>query len=254
MSGYGDGGYGGDAGSNNFLLFSRNLLETGVVTVTSEATPVTRLYDRSRFPAWQATTNATQDIDIDVASATYSHVAFVGVTTTTGLEIYRGSSFPPATLTLSIASLADPYIANLGASYSDRYVRIRILSGGVVPALGEVFLGLPQTLTLPPFIRNAGRGTLANVRRDLSPAGVTWAVKLGTKRSRLAYAWTGMDQADLTAVEAAYDDIDQGAKPLFVQDELGVAYWVNCVTDALAPVPIGNGLYELPELTFEEAL
>lgn len=255
MSGYGDGGYGGDAGSSAFLLFGRNLLESGVVTATSAAQPVTRLYDRNRTPAWAATSNAAQDIDLDTASASYSHIAVIGYSLSTGIEVYRGSSFPPSTLVTTVVSLAgDPYVIALGSTLGDRYVRVRILGGGATPSIGELFVGLPQVLALPPFIRSEGRSTLGNVRHDLSPAGYAWSTRRGVKRSRFQFAWTGMDGSDLARVEAAYDEIDQGAKKLVVQDELGRAYWMRCTTPALEPVPVGAGLYELPELAFEEAL
>lgn len=257
MSGYGEGGYGGSAGASSFLLFGRNLLESSLVTVTSAAAdhPVTRLYDRRRFLSWQATSNAVQNIDLDTVSASYSHIGFVAPSLNTGIEIYRGASYPPATLTATIASLSsDPYIASLGATYGERYLRVRILGGGAVPALGELFAGVPSTLVLPPFLNSAGRSTMFNVQTDLSPSNYRWTVKRGPSLARFAFAWTGMDGTDLAAIETALDDIDDGAKALLIQDELGRAFWVNCVTTQLDPTPVGAGLYALRELAFEEAL
>jgi hypothetical protein len=243
------------------LLFGANLLESATVTVTSAATgqPVTRLYDRARSLPWTATSNAQQDIDIDLGATpgSYNALALANIAMSTQIQITRGPSFPPATAVINIAGpiAADPAIlASLGGPFSDRYVRIRVLSGGVVPAFGELFLGTPRTVVLPPFIDSAQPGTLGNVARDVSPAGYAWAVKKGAPRRRLPYRWTGLDAADLATIEAFYTEIDQGAKPLFLQDELGTNYWVNCVTPSLAPKAVSNALYELPELAFEEAL
>jgi hypothetical protein len=256
VGGYGIGGY-GVAAASPFLLFATNLLEAGAVTITSAATdkPVTRLYDRSRSVAWQATSNAVQDIDLDTVSASYSHVALVGFNGNTGVEIYRGDAFPPTTLVQAVTSVSgDVYITALGATYGNRYVRVRMLGGGATVSLAELFIGVPRILDLPPFISSAGRVTLGNVRRDVSPAGYAWTARRGAKRHRFTFAWNGITAADLVTIEDTYDDLQQGAKPLIIQDELGNGYWVHCVSQSLNPEPVGGGLYALPELAFEEAL
>lgn len=249
------------AAPGNLLLLAKNRLESAAsVTVTSEAAgrPVSRLYDGDRGPQWRATSNAVQDIDLAQGPLTepFSHVALVNYALNTGIEIYRGPSFPPSTLALAVASLAggDPYIADLGGMFTDRFIRVRILGGGSIAAIGELVVGAAQIVAMPPGLRTAMPATIANVRRDVSPAGYTWSVRRGPKRARLPYGWNALTASELAAITTAFDETNQGAKTLIVRDELGATWWVYWETQELKPVALGAGLYELQECVFEEAL
>lgn len=217
----------------NLMLFAQNLMEKGVVTVTSEASgkPKTRLFDRDRGPQWAAVDNAVQDIDLDleVFPRAFSHVALVNIGITSGIEIYRGATFPPSTLAFSATTLmgGDPYIPSLGGLFNDRYVRVRILGGGGIPALGELFVGVPR-LVARPTARLSAEAIVGNVVRDRTPGGQTWAAKLGPSRTRLDYAWAALELAtDRVELRAAYAECDEGAKKLVVRDPFGIPFWME---------------------------
>ena len=239
----------------SLILFAANLLETATVTVTSAAAgkPVTRLYDRDRGPQWEATSNAQQDIDLDNATAKdATHVAFVNYSITTQVDFYHGAAFPPATLLDTWTLSGDPDLRALTSAVLSRYMRIRIRNGGVTPKLGELFIGVPRTITLNPYYRQSGKGTVGNVQRDRSRAGHLWAVQRGVKRIRLPYGWLTLSDANLTTLEAAYDELNQGAKNLVVQDPNATSRWMSWLDERLAPVPVGGGLNEIA-IELEEA-
>jgi hypothetical protein len=243
----------------SLILFGQNLLEatTSLVTVSpvaNAAKPITRIFDRDRGPQYEGGSIAQTDIDIDLGSAqTVSAWSLInhnatGVTVT----LYADTTSPPTTVRDSFSATGVDTLRTF-ASLSFRYWRIRIPALTPVPKIGEVLLGVPRTITQNPFLRTSPTVTLANVARDLSPGGFSWAVHKGAKRIRLPFGWTAMPAADITTLTALYDEVDQGAKNLLVQDPLGTLRWMFVKTPALTPVPVGKGDVEV-ELELEEAL
>jgi hypothetical protein len=238
------------------ILFGSNILETSTVTVTTEAAtgPRTRLYDRDRGPQWSATTAANQDIDLERATTIAASGLAIINHNITGLTVTlsSGASFPPGTTRATVVIDADPFFVAF-AEGSDKDWRVHIAAPATPPVIGELLIGTPRTIAYP-FIDHGGTGTLGNVSRDRSPGGYRWGVKRGAKRVRLPWAWRGMTGAELTALLAAYDDIDQGAKNLLVRDELGVLRWMSCEAEAIEPTPITSDLFAVDSFVLEEAL
>jgi hypothetical protein len=242
----------------SLVLFAQNLLETATsVTVTPAALtakPITRIHDRDRGPQYEGGSAAQTDIDIDLGSAqavtgwALVNHNITGVTVT----LFGDSVSPPTTSRDTIAATGVDFLRTF-ASLSLRYWRIRIPVMASAPRIGEVLLGVPRTITQNPFVRQSGVVTRGNVRRDLSPAGYDWAVRLRAKRIRLPYGWTSLSEADLDTVEAAFDEVDQGAKHLLVKDVEGTLRWMAWVSAEVNPVPLGNDEYEVA-VEREEAL
>jgi hypothetical protein len=239
------------------ILFAQSFYETGTVTVTSEAAgkPKARLADRDRGPQWEATSTAQQDLDLDNGSAkSATALALVnhnlsGVT----VEVYKGSTSPPGALVAALAVNADPFLSVFGGSHTERYWRVRIPAGAAVAKIGELLMGIPRTIAQNPFVRQSAKVTVGNVRRDMSPGGYAHAVRQGVKRIRLPYGWPAMGSADVATLEAAFDEVDQGAKNLLVQDVSGILRWMAWLSTEITPVPIGGGQFEVA-IELEEAL
>lgn len=240
-------------------LFSQNLLETAAAVTVSPAAlaakPITRISDRDKGPQYEGGSAAQTDIDIDLSAspspvtgwALVNH-SIAGVTAL----LFGDNATPPTTQRDSVA-LTGADILRTFASLTLRYWRLRIPVMAAAPKIGELLLGVPRTVTQNPFVRQSGVITRGNVRRDLSPAGYGWAARLGAKRIRLPYGWTSLSEADLVTLEAAFDEVDQGAKNLLIQDVEGTLRWVAWVSPELVPVPLGDEEFEVA-VELEEAL
>lgn len=241
------------------VLFAQNLLEstTSVVTVSPAAAtgkPVTRVFDRDRGPQYEGGSVAQTDLDIDFGAATaITGWALVNHTATGVTVTLFGDSFtPPTTSRDSIAATGVDFLRTF-ASLSLRYWRIRIPVMAVAPKIGELLLGNPRTISQNPFVRQSAVVVLANVQRDVSPGGYGWAARKGVKRVRLPYGWTSVSTADVQTLQTAFDEADQGAKNLLVQDVSGTLRWMAWVSQEVNPIPIGGGEFELT-IELEESL
>jgi hypothetical protein len=240
-------------------LFAQNLLESGTVTSSSTATgyAVTRLYDRDRSQVWKAASAVAVDIEIDLGTAQdVGGLALVGhnFPDPTTLDLYYGASSPANTLQGSPAVGDDPYSATF-AAVSARYWRLHIpvLTGSVVPELGELMLGDPQVLTWNPSLDRIQKIRNGNVQRDESPAGYTWAVRKGIQRIRWVYGWNAVGEDDRTALATAFAALDDGAKKFVLVDDEGTTRWVIWRSTSYAEVPLGNSQWQIPEIIFEDA-
>lgn len=242
----------------SLIFFAQNLLESATTVAVSPAAasgkPVTRVYDRDRGPQYEGGSVAQADIDIDFGAATaitgwalVNHTA-AGVTVT----LFGDSFTPPTTSRDSIAATGADFLRTF-ASLSLRYWRIRIPIMAAAPKIGELLLGNPRTVSQNPFVRQSAVIALANVQRDVSPGGYGWAVRKGVKRIRLPYGWTSVGTTDVQTLLSAFDEVDQGAKNLLVQDVSGTLRWMAWVSPEVNPIPIGGGEYELA-IELEEAI
>lgn len=240
------------------IFFAQNLLESATTVAVSPAAltakPITRIYDRDRGPQYEGGSVAEADIDIDFGVATaitgwalVNHTA-TGVTVT----LFGDSSTPPTTSRDSFSATGVDVLRIFG-SLSLRYWRIRIPVMAAAPKIGELLLGNPRTVSQNPFVRQSAVVAVANVQRDVSPGGYGWTVRKGVKRVRLPYGWTSVSTADVQTLLGAFDEVDQGAKNLLVQDISGTLRWMAWVSQEMNPVPIGGGEYELT-IELEEAI
>jgi hypothetical protein len=241
---------------SDFLLFAQNLAESSAPLVSIPSTTLLdRLRDRDRGPQWTGANTGQHDITLDLGTAmAATYLALVNHNLMGSIQV-AGSSTGTFGAAFSTATVnADPFLLAFGATQTWRYFNLRITAGSVIPQLGELLLGVPQILALPPFLDSAQPGTIGNVQRDRSPGGYRWAVKRGAPRARFPYRWTGLSSTDLAALELAYAQTDEGAKNLLIRDELNVAHWVSWESDLLQPMALGQNLYEVPGQLFEAAL
>lgn len=242
----------------SLLLFGQNLIESAAAVAVSNA-PVagkdlSRIYDRDRSLQYIGGSVAQTDIDVDLGSALpVSALAFlnhniVGVT----VSIRADSSSPAATERATlIATGADVIVA---VNQVFRYWRVRIPVMAVAPQIGELLLGVPRVISQSPFYKDSsGVKTLGNVKRAESAGGFIWGVRLGSKRAAMSYSWPALSPADRALLEAAYDDVAQGAKHLLVRDPFGALRWMCWMDPSLEPKPLANGKAAM-SMDLQEAL
>lgn len=242
------------------ILFAENIAESAsTVTVTSALTanPLARLSDRDRSLQCIASAAGQWDIDLDMGaagSADAAALALVNHNITASVEVYADAVTIGTTLRATLApSGLDPFYGTFTAPGVMRYWRIRVLAFASAPAIGEVLLGTPHTLSLNPSLASGQPHTLRNMVRDLSQGGYTWSVQKGAKRARLAYVWEAMSAADLAILEAASVACDDGVKPLLVRDPNSVLRWMVWETINIEPSGLGGGQFRV-EAAFVEAL
>jgi hypothetical protein len=158
---------------------------------------------------------------------------------------------PPTTQRATPNITAGRIAAETFTPVAARYWRTRLRTAVAAHQVGELVIGTARTLS-SPLLSSAEPRTLGNVHRDFSTTQSSWAAVLGEPRTRLPWRWK-LNDVDLAAFRAAFTETNQGAENLVVVDSAGVARWMHCAFDAIDPVPLGGGLYEL-EAPFEEAL
>lgn len=230
----------------SIILLGENLIEasTATVTVTSAASgkPITRVYDRDRSLQWEGGSAAQMDIDVDLGASPTAADAFAlvnhnitGVTVT----LYGDNSSPPTTSRATSAPASADVLVTF-TTQTLRYWRVRIPVMASAARLGELLLGTRRTISQNPTLPSGRAHTVGNVRRYLSPGGYPWAVQRGDKRAALRMDWRGLSETDLTALENAFDDCDQGAKHLVVQDSGGTVRWMRWLNERLDPEASGR--------------
>jgi len=242
----------------SLVLFGQNLLETvGAAITTSPSTSaalIARLFDRDRGARWAGVSSAQHDITIDLLSAMgATHLSFVNHNLAVTVEVAGSSNGTfGAPFTTALVN-SDPFMIVFPSLQTWRYFNVRIPAGAVTPGIGELSLGVPRTIT-SPTAKVSAKAIVGNVARDQSPAGYSWAAKLGAPRTRLDCAWNGIETAiDQVALEGAYADTAEGSKKLLVRDAFGVLRWME-ITDAELAGEILNGRLNTARLTLEEAL
>lgn len=245
----------------DLLLLGQNVLEltTSVVTVTSEAAgkPKTRLYDRDRGPQWEGSSAAQQDIDVDAGvgvSVSFDNLGLVNHNLAgVQLTFYADTFFPPTTQRAQFTVTGTDSLQSLAGTYTQRYSRIRIPAFAAAPKIGDFLLGTRRTITRKPVYGRVDRAAVGNVVRDESPGGYAWKLKRGAKRIRLKYGWDHGITAERDVLEALFDDVDQSAKFLLVQDIEGATRWTEFVKAEFGSANASNGRHAF-ELELLEAL
>lgn len=243
-------------------IFAENKLEDADVTTTPDGADalIARLFDRDHDQPWTGdpALTAIRDIaplplawndptstviSIDLGSnlpvtgwALVNH-NLTGITVT----LKGDTTSPPSTTRDSFSATAVDILRTF-ASLSLRYWTITIPAMASPPSIGELLLGVPAVIDERPFVEKAARVTVGNVRRDRSPAGHPWGSRRGVSRRRLPWGWNGLSATNLTLVETAFADCDEGVRNVLVRDESGALRWMTWMDEAIDPKPTGIGV------------
>jgi hypothetical protein len=177
----------------------------------------------------------------------------------TTVTVYKGTSPPANTPVANVifGTNSNPRYVLFGGTHNERYWRVAIpvLTGSVIPQLGELMLGIPQIPTMAPTIEHIRATNRSNVRRDESPAGYTWAVRRGARRDRFTLGWNYTTlAAERTAIFAAISETFDTSKKFLWVDDFGVVRWANWLTTDLEMVPQFDEIWQIRELILEDAL
>lgn len=204
-----------------------NILETGTVTVSSQAVgyPAYRFYDRKIGPMWEGTSTADQTIFVDQGGGSPQAVDT--------LIIPEGHNLAGATISwqnstdnASWSDAVTPFVAGSGtilkqmiAPQAKRYWRLVIHGASTAPQIAELFVTLLVTIG-DPDAENTRFGKQQNVDRTESKSGVTRFSVNGRDRAILTYPFDNIPES-LLATFIEWDAAWGGANPFFLIDHRG---------------------------------
>lgn len=237
-------------------VFAGATTGAGTLAVSSGAATASALNDRDAGPQWVAADGAAQTITVDTntlggnlgAALALIHHNLTGaaVTVQSGPD---GIAWTPRGV---FAVNADPFFVAVPGAVAARYWRLAIPALATPARIGEVMLGVALAILDNPNLPTGKPAYVADVAHDRSPAGYPWNTRKGQARRRYEYRWNALPDADLATLQHAFAEAGEGAYPVMLTDQLGVALWVTWENDALGPPgALGVHLQEMAA-TFEE--
>lgn len=213
----------------SIILYTRNILETGTVTVTGTADagyPEERLHDRSGNFYWKDTATGAYTFTVDQGAVTTYEVDFLAIPR----HNFNGEDMQFQWSTDNFAADTNDAVTDwtqgdnlqiiktLGAALDKRYWRVTVTSMDN-PQCSEIFMsyGYEFEILADPGSR---REYQANVRWNKTFGDTERATKFGPSR-RLPNYTVLLSAADLVSWQSAMDDLDDYSKPFFIKDHAG---------------------------------
>lgn len=219
-------------------LYTRNILETGTVTVTGDPDdgfPESRLYDRAISLFWKDTITEAKNFVVDQGATGNLAVDFLAVQrhNFSGADLqwqYSNDNFSGDindAVTDWNQGDNSQIIKTLGSALTQRYWRVT-LSSMANPKCGEIYMSFARefeaTLDAPKLKR------VSNVRWNRSIGGLERSTKMGDVRRARSYSLF-LDSTDLAAFQAAMDELDEHSKPFYLKDHDGNYFPVRITDD-----------------------
>lgn len=209
-------------------LYTRNIFETGTVTVTGTPDtgfPESRLYDRNISLFYKDTVSETKDFRVDQGAVDILAVDFLAVHrhNFNGRSIYwQYSSDDFSSDIHTVENWTPPdnaqIIKTISSPVTQRYWRLYIYSL-TNPKCGEIFMSYGREFEaminpVPDLKR------VSNVRWNRTVGGLERSTKMGDVRRQRSYSLF-LDSTDLTAFRAAMDELDEYSLPFWIKDHDG---------------------------------
>ncbi|UCE65085.1 MAG: hypothetical protein JSU85_09390 [Candidatus Zixiibacteriota bacterium] len=251
-------------------LIAEGIDDYDIDSVTSAAAghPKDKMQDRRIDTSWKANSTATQDIDIDTNSDTFSaNYAFLyhnisDNSSSATIKIYSddNAGFTSATQrgsTFTITPSNKPYaMISFGAGIVERYWRIRIENSDVAPEVYLVFLGV-SSLAMTGFSVRHMPGQSQEITYDgydieEAAGGVRAARIYHDGRWTLRAQWEILDSTLEVALQQFMADVKGGARAFFLVDSDSTYHWVRILNRRLGSSEFVHELFNTDPLIFEE--
>jgi len=213
--------------SDTITLYTRNILETGTVTVTG--TPDTgflesRLYDRHVSFYWKVDGTQASTFHVNQGASDNKAIDFLAIEghNFDGEDMQwqystDDSSWSDATTDWSQSGNSQ-IIKTLGSSQTKQYWRVTVASMQN-PRCCEIFMSYGYEFDVRVQPRSE-RTEIDNVSWRRTVGGLERSTKFGDTRRVRSYGLQ-LDSTDLTSFRAAMDDLDEYSKPFFIKDDEG---------------------------------
>lgn len=228
---------------SEITLYTRNILETGTVTVTGTPDtgfPESRLYDRAISLFYKDTVSENKEFKADQGAADILAIDFLAIHrhNFSGKNIYWQSSpddfststnhanWQPADNTQIIKTISSPV--------TERYWRLYIYSL-VNPKCGEIFMSYGRTFEVKTSPSPA-YGEQDNVQWNRTVGGLERSTKFGEERRVREYGLF-LSASELTEFKAAMDELNSYAMPFYIKDDEGAYFPCRLLS---VPEPIGD--------------
>jgi len=208
------------------ILFTRNILETGTVSVTGDPDdgyPEARLYDRHISLFWKDTVTEAKNFVVDQGATGNLAVDFLAINrhnfSGEDMQFQYSSDDFSGDINDAVTDWNqadnDQIIKELGAAITHRYLRVT-LSSMENPKCGEIFISFGRefeaTINPIPTLKRS-----SNVRWQRTVGGLERSSKMGDLRRARSYTLF-LDSTDLASFQAAMDEIDENSKPFYLKD------------------------------------
>lgn len=227
-------------------LYTRNILETGTVTVTGTPDtgfPESRLYDRSISLFWKDTVTEAKTFVVDQSASDNLAVDFLAIEkhNFSGADIQWQWSTDNFSASINDAVTDWTQTDNtqitktLTTALTKRYWRTT-LSSMANPKCGEIFMSYGYEFKVrfdnPPKLMSE-----ANTKWSQTVGGIERSTKFGDKRKVRNYSIFLSTSAELDNFRAAIDDLDDYSKPFYIKDHEG-DYWICRFQDVPQEEPV----------------
>ena len=210
----------------NIILYTRNILETGTLTVTGDADdgfPESRLYDRAISLFWKDTVAEAKNFVVDQGASGNLAVDFLAIHrhNFSGVAMqwqYSSDNFVGDTndaVTDFTPADNDQIVKVMGAEQTQRYWRVTLASM-TDPKAGEIFMSYGRafeaTIDPEPSLKR-----VSNVKWNRTLGGLDRSTKMGDKRRARSYSLF-LDATDLASFKAAMAELNEDAYPFWLKD------------------------------------
>ncbi len=221
---------GGISMASQITLYTRNILETGTVTVTGEPDggyPEARLYDRQISFFWIDTVTEAKVFEVDQGASDNYAVDMLAIEAHNfdGEDLqwqYSGTGAWGGEETDAVTDWSQSgngqIIKEMGAEETERYWRLTLTSMDN-PQCSEIFMSYGNVFTV---LANPAPSAVdrANVDWDRSIGGTERSTKFGDIRRVRRYSMF-LDATDLAAFQSAMAELDDYSKPFYIKDHAG---------------------------------
>lgn len=230
---------------SEITLYTRNILETGTVTVTGDPDagfPESRLYDRAISLFWKDTITEAKNFVVDQGAAGNLAVDFLAVQrhNFSGADMqwqYSNDNFS-ADINDAVTDWNqgdnNQIIKTIAAAATHRYWRVTLASMAN-PKCGEIFMSFGRTFEVKASPSPA-YGEKDNVQWNRTVGGLERSTKFGDERRVREYGLF-LSASDLTEFKAAMTELNGYAKPFYIKDDEGAYFMCRLLS---VPEPMGD--------------
>lgn len=230
---------------SEITLYTRNILETGSVTVTGAPDagfPASRLYDRSIGFYWKETVAEAKNFTVDQGASGNLAVDFlaIGRHNFSGIAMqwqYSSDNFSADindAVTDWVQGDNNQIIKTLVSALTQRYWRVTLASM-TNPKCSEIFMSYGRTFEVQTS-PSAIYGEKENVQWNQTVGGLERSTLYGDERRIREYGLF-LSPSELSEFKAAMSELNSYAKPFYLKDDEGAYFPCRLLS---VPEPVGD--------------
>lgn len=232
----------------SITLFTKNILETGTLTVTGTPDtgyPEARLHDRAKSLYWKDTVTEAKDFTVDAGAAV--EIDFLAIAN----HNFSGETFEfqysTDNFSADVNDAVDDWVQGdnedifkeMSASQTKRYWQVTMTSM-VNPQCGEIFMSLGHDLEV--LATDLEKSKITNIRWNRTVGDIERSTKFGDRRRRRSFQLL-LDSTTLATLRTALDELATAGHdlgPFYIKDLEGDYWLARFVSDPLESYEYGH--------------